>query len=508
MSDAPIHSQELRAGEPMSKEASPDSLRQDALSPSAELLPASQQDPVKMGSPAPVSASITPPPSSQQRVTRPSVRTPTPPTPHLSSPPPTLKEAAQLGPIVNDAELPSPDQVVNASTEELRSMVAELTSSLKETRMTAAHYKLQYNMLSMDSAENSNRMAVELAMAQREVDVLQQADERRRVDNSTPGRAYPTDGVANAALLHEMSRHCSLLQQENEELNDVLAQTRLTLEHREGQVLSLTEDNERLRGRIKKNREHMNGFLDYVQQHSPQSMTSTPHHTTPRSRAHLRAGPLLHESHSRGQQPFEALLLADKVLSQETATAPSTPGRAQGKKFGHRTAHSMSSLPSTPQRPPPNIAMQSNLRTPPNFAPIQEPPRTVPTALYSSQRQHQRRGSSDSTITASSVEDGGRSGDDEIPESQASQAATSMLRRTPVSKSMSSSKAGSFNSTGGGGGGMKQAKLFGQITKPGFSMPVEHEKRRLSDSRGQPAIKRARVGEAVGLGIGLDGPRV
>jgi len=154
----------------------------------------------------------------------------------------------------------------------------------------------------------------------------------------------------------------------------------------------------------------------------------------------------------------------------------------------------MSSLPSTPQRTRPVTANQSNLRTPPTFAPINEPPRTVPAAIYSSQR---RRGSSDSTITASSVEEGGRS-DDEIPESQASQAATSMLRRTPVSKSMSS-KGNSFNSSNGG---MKQTKLFGQITKPGVSM--EHEKRRLSDLGSQPANKRARLGEGVGLGIGID----
>lgn len=387
-------------------------------------------------------------------------------------------------------------------------MVTELSINLREARMSSAHYKLQYNMLSMDSSEASNRMGVELAMAQREVDVLQQAEARRRAEQSTPSQQYQDPAVANATLLHEMSRHCALLQQENAELHDLLAQEHRIGEYKDGRISSLAEDNDRLRDRIKKNREHMNGFINFVQQ-SPQSMTSTPHHTTPRSRTNLRAAPLLQESPSRGLQPFEALLAADKVLSQETTTAPSTPHRGQPvkTKFGHRAAHSLSSLPSTPQRTRPMAALQSNLQTPPTFAPIQEAPRTVPTALYSSQYNRRRRNSSDSTITASSVEEGNRSGDDEIPESQASQAATSMLRRTPASSQAGSFNKGSQSQGQGtsfkGSQGLKQTKLFGQITKPGVrgSGAVAHEKRRLSDVGGVQPAKRARLGEGVGLGI-------
>lgn len=368
-------------------------------------------------------------------------------------------------------------------------MVNELCAALREARLSTAHYKLQFNMLSMESQEAANRMSVELAMAQREVDVYQEADARRRAESLTPGQQDA--GVANATLLHEMSRHCSLLQQENEELQDRLAQTQRTLESREGEMSTLLEKNEQLRERIRKNREHMNGFLDYVHERSPQSLTSTPHHPTPRSRPSFRP-----QSSSQGGL-IDTLLLADKVLnSQETATAPSTPSRA--RKLGHRVVHSMSSLPTTPQRSRPITA--STFQTPPSFAPINEAPRTVPGVMYHTQR---RRPSSDSTVTASSV-------DDDVPESQASQAATSMLRRTPK-KSAAPSLNASFSSTGAGSQPkMKQTKLFGQITKPAVRVPSpEHEKRRLSDLAGQMSpAKRARLREGVGLGIGLDAPRV
>lgn len=447
----------------------------------------------KLVSPPPMSTSITPPPSSQLRVNRPPVvrRTPTPPTPHLSSPPPTLKEAAQLGSLGTGTDIPSADRVATADSDELRSMVNELCAALREARLSTAHYKLQFNMLSMESQEAANRMSVELAMAQREVEVYQEADARRRTESVTPGQQDP--GVANAALLHEMSRHCSLLQQENEELQDRLAQTQRTLESREGEMSTLLEKNEQLRERIRKNREHMNGFLDYVHERSPQSLTSTPHQATPRSRPNFRAAP----QHSSSQGGLiDTLLLADKVLnSQETATAPSTPARA--RKLGHRVVHSMSSLPTTPQRSRPITA--STLQTPPSFAPINEAPRTIPGALYPTQR---RRPSSDSTVTASSV-------DDDVPESQASQAATSMLRRTPK-KSAAPSLNASFGSNSGSQSKLKQTKLFGQITKPGMHMASpEHEKRRLSDVGNQMSpAKRARLREGVGLGIGLDAPRV
>jgi hypothetical protein len=139
-------------------------------------------DRYKFTSPAPpTTSSMTPPPSCQLPVLRTAARTPTPSTPQLSSPPPTSKLPNQPSTLADStAALYKEEQINNASADELRSMVNELTGALRDVRISAAHYKLQYNMAVMESQESASRMAVELAMAQREIDVLQQAEEKRR----------------------------------------------------------------------------------------------------------------------------------------------------------------------------------------------------------------------------------------------------------------------------------------------------------------------------------------
>jgi len=252
----------------------------------------------------------------------------------------------------------------------------------------------------------------------------------------------------------------------------------------------LMEENNRLRGRIRKNRDHIAPFLPFLDQMNEASPPRS-NMGTPRHRVTGRAHPPLRE------QPFEALLLADKMLSQETATAPSTPTKAQPPKqrFGHtRGAQSMSSLPQTPNRSRVNHPHLAVPRTPPTFQAINAIPQSAPSIQYPP--KHGRRESSNSTITASSIDDDEIS-EDEVPESQASQMAANMLRRTPQQKKMPAPSSQDRS------GGLIQSKLFGQVKKPGVSRPSEHEKRRLggSDVHGSPT-KRGRLDEGVGLGIG------
>ncbi|KAF2814273.1 uncharacterized protein BDZ99DRAFT_459974 [Mytilinidion resinicola] len=446
----------------------------------------------KFASPAPPNtSSMTPPPSSQVAPTRAPVRTPTPPTPHLSSPPPTVKNPGVAEP---STVLFTSEQVTNASAEELRSMVEELSTALRDARLSAAHYKLQHNMLWIESRESANRMAVELAMTQAEVDVLQKAEERRRTTMMSPAQSFHETAVspANAILMNELTRDCQMLQHENDGLQAALNHQRRLTEHRDGELASLREENNRLRGRIRKNRDHIAPFLPFLDQMNdaspPRSNIGTPRHrNTGRTHPPLR------------EQPFEALLLADKMLSQETATAPSTPTRAQPPKqrFSHtRGAQSMSSLPQTPNRPRANHSHLAVPRTPPTFNAINAVPQSAPPIQYP--QKHARRESSNSTITASSVDDDEVS-EDEIPESQASQMATNMLRRTPSQKTKMSAPPSQDRYSNG----LIQSKIFGQVKKPGVNRPNEHEKRRLdgTDVHGSPT-KRGRLNEGVGLGIG------
>lgn len=465
-------------------------------------------DRAKFTSPAPpTTSSMTPPPSSQMPNTRSVVRTPTPPTPQLSSPPPTSKLPNQPSALAEPAKAPfSQDQINNASADELRSMVNELTSALRDVRLSAAHHKLQYNMAVMESQESASRMAVELAMAQREIDVLQQAEEKRRSNMMSPQQSFqesPTN-AANAILMSEMNRHIQVLQSENEELRDLLDQQKRITEHREGELASLTEENDRLKTRIRKNRDHIAPYLPYLEQMnehgSPRSVFGTPHHhATPRHKVN-RVPPPLSNENSRGQNNFEALLLADKMLSQETATAPSTPTRSHAprSRFGHsRGTHSMSSLPQTPNRRS-NQLHTDVPRTPPTFAAVNIP-QSAPPAHYQHKPKHVRRESSNSTITASSVDEEEAftdREDDEVPESQASQMATNMLRKAAPSKQMSAPSSQSSN--------LIQSKIFGQVKKGhGLTRSGEFEKRRLqsAEHHGSPT-KRGRIDQGVGLGIG------
>ncbi|KAF2197347.1 hypothetical protein GQ43DRAFT_444329 [Delitschia confertaspora ATCC 74209] len=510
MDSQPPLSQDSQAFLIPSTEVSRSSTPNESDSPAPiNMSKAPSPDRLKFTSPAPpTTSSMTPPPSSQISDTRAVARTPTPQSPRLSSPPPTLKSAAQSGTMADPgAALFTPEQISNASSDELRSMVNKLTVALRDVRLSAAHYKLQYNMLVMESQESASRMAVELAMAHREVDVLQQAEEKRRASIASPVLSVqePPVDAANAMLMNEMNRQVQSLQSENDELKGLLDEQKRITEHREGEIASLMEENDRLKTRIRKNRDHIAPFLPYLEQMSeqgsPRSAIGTPYQATPRHRTLGRAPPLVNES-TRGQQPFEALLLADKMLSQETATAPSTPSQSQPFKsrFGHtRGTHSMSSLPQTPNRARSSTQIQRGIpQTPPTFSAINVP-QSAPQPRFLPKADHTRRQSSNSTITASSANDEEASTereDEEVPESQASQMATTMLRKVTKSRSqMSAPSSQSSNS-------LYQSKLYGRVKKSGVSRPGEMEKRRLesSEHHGSPS-KRGRL-DGVGLGIG------
>ncbi|KAL6711186.1 hypothetical protein ACN47E_005717 [Coniothyrium glycines] len=455
-------------------------------------------DRLNFHSPPPrATSSMTPPPSSQFPGARASMHTPTPPTPQLTSPPPSSKLPDQPSALIEAAAaLYPPEQVNDASAEELRSMINSLSNAFRDMRLSAAHYKLQYNMAVMESQEAASRMAVELAMAQREIDVLQQAEEKRKAALATPEQAYQESAnAANAMMLAELNRQNQLLQSDNDDLRDLYEQQKRLTEHREGELASLLEENDRLKTRIRKNRDHIAPLLEQIEQGSPQSVFGTPHQPTPRQRI-SRAPPGLSNQDSRGQSNFEALLLADKMLSQETATAPTTPTRAHAPKsrFGHhRSAQSMSSLPQTPNRrfAQPRAEVP---RTPPIYVPTSVP-QSAPPVHYQPKPVHGRRQSSNSTITASSIDEEEAFTDreeDHVPESQASQMATNLLRKAPPPKGQMAAPAPQSAN-------LIQSKIFGQVKK-GHSLtrPGESEKRRLasSDHHISPP-KRGRVDHGV-----------
>ncbi len=488
-----ISATDLRPGTP------PQAILQDGMTTPDKATVTSMNQSMKAGrsrysSPPVMSSSMTPPPSSQMPLEmRSEMRTPTPTAPLLSSPPPTVKADVHATTSGGTAEPFDANAIARAHPEELRSMAHELLLTLREARTSAAHHKLQYNMLCIESSEAANRMAVELAMAQREVDVLQAWARKRNSADFQDIAASPS----NSNMVNEMSRTCHMLQSENDELRRALGQSKSLIDQHEGDIARLVEENERLRGRIRKNREHMNNMFGHVYDQTPPRQTFG---ISPPTASRLRGSAFGTDEPSSGKErPFEALLLADKVLSQKTATAPSTPSRfaSQKGRGGHvRGTHSLSSLPSTPSKSRGLPAMSvTNLQTPPTFSAINRIPQSAPDHYSAPARR--RRESSDSTITASSVEDDDIAPHrDEIEESQASRAATTMLRRASMQKSSASFPEKSTAKL--------QSKLFGQVKKPGSARSWD-EKSNLHYGKnpvaGSPS-KRARLTGGVGLGIG------
>lgn len=385
----------------------------------------------------------------------------------------------------------------------LKAVLAEnskLALRVGEARMSAAHYKLQHNLLSIESEEALKRMEVEHEMTRREVQVLQ---ENKRDSASTE-------------YIKKMKEYCKNLEDENLGLHRRVEKAKRLIEEKEDQFLDAQEEIRRLQDRIRTNREHFNvlrspgGPLHIstpkTGPSTPQQYRTTPKHTpaTNRSVRYVR------ERTQDNQEKFNALILAGSVLSQENNSAPSTPvlGRRPEPRTPsrhNRGVQSLSSLPTTPGSGRSRNAT-STLLPSAKFSPESEAHVTSTLShAVNHQSRHRRRKSRDSTISASDNEDIGRSSGDptqssfrqeseEIQESQASQSATEMLRADPresfeVAASRSATPTLADKN-------LQQSRIFGAVSK-----------RKLEEDVLSPAAKKLRTGEGIGLGIGFEAAR-
>ncbi|KAI9827840.1 MAG: hypothetical protein M1832_004329 [Thelocarpon impressellum] len=490
--------------------------------------------------------SMTPPPSTQVPQRLPSLsppptladaqaapgRTPTP-TSLLSSPPPTVPQLRKQDSAAEPAyELPSPEQVSSASAGDLRSMLQTSVSELQKLRTSAAHYKLQHTLLSIEMDEAVKRMAVEHEMTRREVEVLQVADQAQRQRHQqssyspSPTPAQRQESSSQAQLAAELKQHCAVLQAENDQLRRRLRRAKKVIVQKDGDVTSLQEDNQRLRKRIKENREHVNrlrrpgGLYDTATPRQADTVPATPQHDPPKHPGGSRSGQVASTRTDR-EDTFAALLLADQVLSQETNSVPSTPTRARPPKPSHlghsRGSHSMSSLQPMPRPSHPLTSSSSTLLSPVVFSSPGVSAARSTQIVEQGRQQQRRRESRDSTISASEGEGEGTpraryqdetEEDEVVAESQASQMATALLRRASAA-SAASARANPAGKTSG----LLQTKLFGRVSKPGLDKPGT-AKAHLGKRKGAPEdeaghgeslerkSRRNRTGGDVGLGIG------
>jgi ribosomal protein L29 len=416
----------------------------------------------------------------------------------IFSPPATGINGVKRESVPGDFIPPTQSQIADASVEELRSMLQACMADQARLKMEAAHHKLQFNMLALRAEEDTKRAAVEHEMTKKEVQVLQQAECARQARRDITAASESTQAkYMQLRALHE------LVLEENDTLHKKVKAARKVIQQKEDEIATLADDREMLLNRIRENREHFHllcspgGMFHGAVTPKPQATSPQQQRATPRQtpRAAHRDN---HRDHT--QEGFAVLLQA---LSQDNNSAPSTPIIGQRPTprvpLKHtRNVQSMSSLPSTPmaRTPANNRGLLPSIDLVPQTEPPQRQTRFVPDAPATPKGRDHRRKSRESTISAEDNQELARqalqsfvsrgsqhSGNSrrrlseeeaeaEIYESQASQAASEMLRRDAresfeVAGSVGNSRDGT--PAAADRSAKLQAKLFGGLNKGGLS---------------------------------------
>ncbi|KAL8954554.1 MAG: hypothetical protein Q9183_007053, partial [Haloplaca sp. 2 TL-2023] len=462
--------------------------------------------------PPPRSIDLTPPPSVQvskpAKITRMSERRES----SLASPPPTCKLEPPITQGRRFGEVPDVENIKDMSEDQLRTLVSELLPALNDARTSANSSQIQHRFSTIYANEAAESAAVERDMTLHEAKILQ--DSSRGFGGSLTSPQSPSSFTQRSLDL-ALGR-CRELQCEKDQLEHRMHAARKLIRQLSGKNEHLQEDNDRLRHRIKQNREHVNtmrssGLISL--NGTPNTNLATPvHHRTPKTPATGRSAHTLNTP-SGSQGAFDALLLADQVLN-EANSVPSTPTRTKVRKVNKPThirgAHSLSSLPSTPNRPRPMTADAALLtptpqRTANSSATLSTPGRQITYPEPSPSQREDR----DSTISASEDE-----GVEFVGASQASQRATEMLRRSAMSSKdnspHSSQKTKAASSTRESENNT-QSKMIGHVRKSRGADANERSEKRLASGgvyedigRGPKKAKMTGKDEKGGVGLGIE----
>lgn len=385
--------------------------------------------------------------------------------------------------------LPTVDDINTASEPQLRAISKDLLNIAQEARMSALHFKLQHSLLSFSSNEAIKRAEVEHQLARREVEILQSSEYRSRYG---PAEIKPLQPISNAELELALRRNQEL-ERNNDTLDRRLRRAKRLIEQEKVKSDMLNEENQRLKGRIRDNRQHFSLMIEQG------SMSLSPHTElhTPRRRLgrHISGHSNTsnhHGSHqlSREESGLAALLAAGQFAdrfsnSQESASVASTPDQnfvhGQHPNGDIHGSHQVSSVPKTPSR--------SQAAHQPYLTPMGN----------TRQEQYDR----DSTISASDIEeaetvqeeeeeDNDDEETEEAPGSQASSLATDMLRRNAGSRRQETRSSANVPKTST----LLQTKLFGQVKKAGTEPAVSLKRKATHEEE-----RGAKKSKAVGLGI-------
>ncbi|OAR01830.1 hypothetical protein LLEC1_06974 [Akanthomyces lecanii] len=412
--------------------------------------------------------------------------------------------------------------VRDASADQLRAMLQTCIAENQKLNMETAHHKLQYSLLSLQADEESKRAAVEHDMVRRQVDILRGVEHSRQAK-----REFGSPSDTMATKYFELKTSYEAAKEEIDSLQRRIRVAKRVIQHKGEETAGLMEEREMLLNRIRENREHFQMLC------GPGGIfhgALTPHQSSQPSQS-------THAARTHGNEKDVGLEMILQAISQhdQNQSAPSTPAQVprsaprQNRRHS-RNAQSMSSLPTTPVNHP--RGEHSVLLPSVKLVPQTEP-RTMYTQQYfapvTPDRRHRRK-SRESTISADDSEDAAaaarrasglmrtnvsmhsrrsdNASQSQVFDSQASQAATDLLRRHPGQ---------SFDAASSGDSG--DASPIQLPTKPAPAKPRSRlpdssrsEKRRLSGSDAETAAKSRRdhgsPAKKARTGADADGRRV
>lgn len=239
--------------------------RRATLSPSPDLtaavkVPSSQSD-KKFLSPPPLSSSDMTPPPSTQIPGAPLRRS------HSRSLSPSLVTPADLDKSLCDAygaseNLPTVEEIDNASETQLRSIAKDLLAVARDARMSALHFKLQNSLVSFASNEAVKRAEVEHQLAKREVEIIQSAEYRSRSRPAESITPKQSQSVSNDAYMTAVQRS-EELEGVNAVLDRRLRRAKRAIDDTTARSMELVEQNGMLKRRIEDNRRHFSQIYNY-----------------------------------------------------------------------------------------------------------------------------------------------------------------------------------------------------------------------------------------------------
>ena len=396
-----------------------------------------------------IPSSMTPPPSTQiepqqngllRRTISQSQQT------NLVSPPATLHHHIPLREPSSDYVAPKPRTVLAASADELRAMLETSIAEQQKLKTETAHYKMQYSLLKIQSDEDAKRSVVEYDMLRKEIEALRSAEHARQAKQDLNS----TSNVLQIKYLELKTSYEDAIYETNMIKRRLKAATKI-IQEKDRELMNAMDERELLLTRIRENREHMQKLC------SPGGMfydVLTPKQPSP---VNVNRGTPRHALREASVHGINTLLeAASQGGDNNNNSAPSTPigtPRSVGGRRGgghQRNAQSMSALPITPVRGRKGLLPSATV------VPQTEPQRryaepTTPTPQRKGRKSRESTISIDGEDTEElarqalrSVQDAARKalptssshsrsthyGDESDPYgSQASQAATEMLRR-------------------------------------------------------------------------------